>query len=185
MQTDTPQKVAPLSIALHWIVGIAILGMLAVGVYMHELPKGPDKELLYFLHKSSGFALFFLIIARIAWRYHNGFFLPAGEHKDWEKRIARYSHIGLLTLSLLMPLSGMVMTFGFGSTVPFFGLWEIGPFGKNSTLAWLGYYMHKFGALAFLLLILLHASAALKHHFYDKDDTLRRMLRRSPPQRLP
>ena len=183
MKTDTHHKLAPLTIALHWIIGVSILAMLAVGVYMHELPKSPLKDTLYFLHKSSGLLLFFLILARIAWRGKNGLLKPAAPHKDWEVRLAKYTHISLLTLSLLMPISGMIMSLSFGSTLPLFGLLEIGPVGKYPPLAWTALYTHQIGALALLLLIALHAGAALKHHFADKDYTLKRMLGAEIPRR--
>ena len=37
--------------------------------------------------------------------------------------------------------------------------------------------IHNWSGKLVLGLIALHVAAALKHHFYDKDDTIRRMLR--------
>lgn len=50
IMSDTKEKLSPISISLHWIVGLTIIGMLSLGIYMEE----NEAYQLYDLHKSIG-----------------------------------------------------------------------------------------------------------------------------------
>jgi cytochrome b561 len=55
-------------IALHWLIALGIIGVLAPGLYMLRLPKGlPVKAALLNFHKSLGLTVFLLVLLRIAW----------------------------------------------------------------------------------------------------------------------
>ncbi len=184
MQHDTPTKLAPLTIFFHWTIGLMIIAALSFGFYIQNLPsKDPAKFELLFIHKNVGVIIFLLALARIFWRYTNGFFQPVGEHKAWEKKSARVVHILLLIGTILMPISGMTMTLGYACslcTVPVFWLFEIGPLPER--ILWLGQAgqrLHELGGYMLSGALLLHAAAALKHHYWDRDPTLRRMLGRT------
>ena len=68
MIKDTPHRLSHTTVALHWLVAIGVIGMLAVGLYMAE----NDAYALYPLHKSSGMLLLLVILPRVAWRVLNG-----------------------------------------------------------------------------------------------------------------
>ena len=183
MQNDTHAKLAPLTIFFHWTIAIMVIAALCFGFYIHNLPPSPDKAPLIFIHKNVGVIIFLLAISRIAWRYRNGFFQPAAPHKPWEEKSARLVHILLLLGTILMPISGMMFTLGYGCpacTVPVFWLFEIGPL--NERILWLGkagQTIHEICAYCLAAALLIHAAAALKHHYLDGDGTLRRMLGRN------
>jgi len=69
---NTPNRYGWLSIALHWSMALAVIGMFALGLWMRELSyydpwykDGPA------LHKSIGIVLFGLLIVRTVWRNVN------------------------------------------------------------------------------------------------------------------
>ena len=57
MNTDTPSRYSTVAIALHWVLGLAIVGSFSVGVYMHELPVSPQRLKLYNYHKWAGICI--------------------------------------------------------------------------------------------------------------------------------
>ena len=65
--------------ALHWLMAALLVGMVSLGLYMHELPLSPRKLQLYSYHKWAGVTAFVLVLARLAWRAtHRPPPLPSG-----------------------------------------------------------------------------------------------------------
>ncbi|MDO5652542.1 MAG: cytochrome b [Brachymonas sp.] len=179
---DTPKRLSHLTLFLHWTVGLGFLAVLAVGFYM----KSTATFALYPLHKSFGVLLFALVMARVVWRVINGFPTEMGQHQPWEHTLARVVHWVLLIGTLLMPLSGMLMSIMGGSGLQLFGLelWPNNPMPEvpgrnlplNPALTRFARSMHGIVAWAMVVAIALHVAAAFKHHFIDRDGTLSRML---------
>ena len=97
----------------------------------------------------------------------------------WEKLVARATHVAFYALIIGMPLVGWVMISASRFPSYFFNnpAWripEIAPDSEtlNSALS----SLHSVGAWVIVVLIVLHAGAALKHHVINKDDVLARML---------
>ena len=76
MQYDSATKFSPVTLLLHWVVGLTIIGMLATGIYMAE--EGVYS--LFPIHKATGFILLFVALARVVWRMKNGWPTPAGQY---------------------------------------------------------------------------------------------------------
>jgi cytochrome b561 len=160
---------------LHWLSALVIFGLLAIGLYMADLPKGPDKLELVNLHKSFGLLALLLLIIRIPVRIKNPVEpLASISRKDHIKAKAVQGLIYLLLA--IMPLSGIFMTWTGGYGVSFFGL-EVLPslMEKNHDLHELLEEVHEFAAWALMALLVAHIGAALYHHFIVKDETLKRM----------
>lgn len=177
---DTKQKLSPLSIALHWLVAIGMIGMIFYGQYIEDLPAGPDKWQGIGLHKSIAMILLVLIVARVLWRLINKLPKPlSADAPKWQERAAVGAHLLLLLGTLLMPISGLMMSIGGGHSVAVFG-WEViaGSEDKIKWLGSLGHEIHEWGGQILLALIALHVLAALKHALIDRDGTLARMLGR-------
>lgn len=182
MQQDTPTKFSPITLTLHWIVGLTIIGMLAVGIYMEE--EGVYE--LYPIHKSIGFILLFFIIARVVWRIKNKWPVPAAPRAGWEHKLALLVHWVLILSTLLMPISGLMNSVLGGHGLSVFGLEIFAPNfsvddpGKtlpiNYELSKLGAAIHVYVGYTLIAAIVLHVAGALKHHLVDKDGTLKRML---------
>jgi len=87
-------------------------------------------------------------------------------------------HIGLYALLLVICISGYLISTAKGKGIDWFGVYEvpamIEPFERQGDLAG---DIHLIAAWVLIGLVVLHAAAALKHHFIDKDNTLIRMTR--------
>jgi cytochrome b561 len=166
----------PLTIRwLHRIIALLIIFMIALGWYVSTLDyEDINYQFLRQLHRTVGLALFPLGIAQIV-AYTT---LPrpalAPTLKTWERRLAKLTHMFLLYVVIAIPVAGYLMS---GEQLIVLGDYKIPVFpqlskGIRSTL----FDVHEMFAWATAALATLHAVAALKHHFIDKDDTLKKML---------
>jgi len=166
----------PVAKGLHWLMAVLILGLLALGTYMSDLPLSPQKLQLYSWHKWAGVSVFALVWLRLAWRVtHRPPALP--ETLSPPMRLAAHAgHAALYVLMVVIPLSGWLMSSAKGFQTVWFGVLPIPDLvGRDKALGdWLQ-EVHE--ALNVLLMLTLagHVAAALWHHFVLKDDTLRRM----------
>jgi cytochrome b561 len=166
---------------LHWLIAAAIIGLLIVGKYMHGLSDShPDKFALYQLHKSFGITVLALTVFRIGWRLVNPAPPFPASMPAWQRWGAYASHFLLYALMLGLPLSGWlrVSTDELGIPTLLFGLIELPalPIGPSDRISHLAHDAHELMGNAMILLLILHVAAALKHHFWDRDDVLRRIL---------
>jgi len=176
---DSDKRFGLLSIANHWLAAMLIIGMLGLGLYMADLPKGPWKGQLFGIHKSFGLLVLMLGAARIGWRLGNTWPGPAGMARPWQLRTARLSHLLLLAMMLSLPLSGWAMSSAGDHPVSFFGLFTLPPLlMADEALAEVMSEVHETLAWTLTALLVLHLGAALRHHFIVHDATLRRMLGR-------
>lgn len=182
MQLDTREKFSHLTIALHWLVGLSIIGLLAVGVYMTETETGS----LYPIHKAFGFLIFFVVLVRVVWRLKNGWPTPVSQYSQIEQILAKVVHWVLILGTLLMPVSGFLMSTMGGHGLDVFGLEvfarNVDPENPtkampiNKDLASFAHSAHHWLGEAMIVAVILHVVGALKHHLIDRDGTLRRML---------
>jgi cytochrome b561 len=165
------------AITLHWIVAALILFNLAFGLYVVDLPLSPQKLKLFSYHKWIGVTVLLLAAARLLWRaFHPAPALPVAM-KPWEVRAARASHALLYALFFAAPLTGWLFSSAAGFQTVYLGVLPIPDLiGKNRELAEVLKLMHHWINYALAALVALHAAAALKHHFIDRDDVLVRML---------
>lgn len=154
------------------IIGLLIFGLQTMG--------GHHDRVWPTVHASLGFILLALAAFRLLWRLRNPPPpLPAGMSKA-ARMSAQVSHFTLYAAMILLPLTGWLAftehvrrTLGVASA-SFFGVAKI-PILPDFHVNF--HFIHKWGGNAALALIALHVIAALKHHFYDRDDVLLRMLR--------
>lgn len=165
------------AISLHWLVALGIIGTFALGFYMADLPLSPQKLKLYSWHKWAGVTLFMLAVLRLGWRItHPAPPLPGGT-PAWQVLVAHVTHWALYFLMLAIPVSGWLMSSAQGFPVVWFGIVPLPDLvGRDKALGELFLQMHVIMNYTLLALVVLHAAAALKHHFIDRDDILRRML---------
>ncbi len=180
--SDTDHGFGKGSISLHWVVAAGIVGMLAFGMVIGAMPSGPGKTAWIQVHKSFGVLVGALALVRLIWRLRQGFPEPAGPLSLAEAHAARHTHVALLALTVVMPLSGMLKSVTYARPVEVFGLPVLPQLlaekhvASNEVVSW----MHV--ACGWLLagLVIVHVGGALKHHLWDRDPTLRRMLRPVP-----
>jgi cytochrome b561 len=165
------------AIALHWLAALLIFSAFPLGLYVHEMALSPLKLKLLSYHKWLGVTIFLLTVARIAWRATHTPPPLAATIPQWQQSIAHVLHLLLYILLLLIPLSGWLMSSAKGFPVVYLGLVQLPDLvDKDKLLGDLLAEVHKLLNFGLLALVGMHIGAALKHHFIERDDTLRRML---------
>lgn len=169
------QRYGAVAQLFHWgIVALIItqffLAYKAAG--LSPIKKVPVLE----LHKSIGMTIFGLAILRLIWRWFNPVpSIPTGPR--WQQLAAHISHWALYALILITPVIGWLMSSARSFTVSWFRLITLPDLVEPSKPAYNFYHeTHEILAFTLLVVALIHAAAALKHHFFDRDNVLRRML---------
>ncbi len=128
-------------------------------------------------HKSFGMTVLLLMIVRLFWRRRSPPPALPATMKPLQRHLARISHVAFYVILFAMPLSGWLMIQAKGSSASWFGLWTWPNLIAKSDAAF-GVFSLTHVVLGRLLffLALLHIAAALKHHFWDRDGVLVRML---------
>lgn len=174
---NTSNQFGWVSIVNHWVTAVLFIGMIALGIYMGSLPKGPERSDLYDLHKSIGVIILGLFFFRILWLKLSP--NPESVSSTRFEHILAHSVKGLLYLGLvLMPLSGWIMSSSGGHDVAVFD-WFVLPaiVPENEWVHEAAEEFHEIlGELILPAIIVLHIAGALKHHYFYKDATLNRML---------
>jgi len=167
-----------ISIAVHWLMAIAIFFIFGLGLYMVELTyydawyKGSLD-----LHKSLGMVLLGLLLFRILWHAIN--IKPAElAGPKWEQHAAHWMHRGLYLGMLLLMVSGYLISTADGRAIVIFDLLHA------PALPWaienqedIAGQVHAILSWLLLAMTTAHALAAIKHHFINKDGGLTRMLK--------
>ena len=166
-----------LAIFLHWVVFFLFAASYGIIFYAGNLPLGAQKFQLYNLHKSLGMTIFLLALLRLFWRLrHPPPPLPAHLTK-WESLAAQCSHFGLYFVMFVSPVLGVLYSQASNFPVSFWG-WFVLPaiIAPDQAISkWLVNF-HVILGRAGLALIVIHAAAALRHHFILRDVILIRMI---------
>jgi cytochrome b561 len=180
MQTrNSTQAYGWVSILLHWVMAIALLGMYAVGTYMVDLEYYDSLyHTLPSLHKAVGVLMGGLLLVRLAWLYSQPRPLPSISTAPAITHLAgKLGHLALYGLLLVMLISGYLISTAKGHGINVFDLFELlALFPADKARGELAGDIHAITGTLFILLVGIHALAAFIHHFYWKDTTLTRML---------
>ena len=165
-----------IAIAFHWLSVVVIIGMFALGWWMVELNYYSDwYKTAPNVHKSIGILLFVLTLGRIVYKLLNA--KPVGIGNTVEKQAAKIAHAILYLLIVIIGLSGYLISTADGRGIDVFTWFTVAGFGSVvDNQADIAGFVHEYAAYTIIALALLHALAALKHHFINKDNTLKRML---------
>ncbi|NKB76162.1 MAG: cytochrome b [Gammaproteobacteria bacterium] len=168
------------TIVLHWLIALTVIGQFSFGLYMLSLDYyDPRYHSLPFYHKSIGIIFAAILIFRIFWSLTNQFPDAAQGVKRWEHWLSIIVQWAMNLLLLIVVSMGYLISTATGDGIEVFSWFEI-----PATITsidhqedWAG-EMHYWFALSVLLLAGFHGLAGLKHHFVDKDQTLNRMIGR-------
>jgi cytochrome b561 len=163
---------------LHWLLAAGIIGLTALGAWMVDLSYLDSRyNLALSLHRSLGMAVLGLAVLFAVWKFVSPSPPLQAELRDWERHGARLTHALLLCAIFALPASGYVISTSAGAGFPFLDLFVIpAVFPQSETLRDLAIVVHAAVAYGFLPVVVVHASAALKHQFVDGHGTLKRML---------
>ncbi|WP_263143188.1 cytochrome b [Pseudomonas sp. RIT-PI-AD] len=182
---NSPTRYGLVSILLHWVVALVVFGMFALGLWM----VGQDYYSPWYrtapeIHKGIGLILFAVMLARLAWRFLSPPPPAPASHGRLTRVGAKAGH-ALLYLGLFaLMISGYLISTADGRGISVFGLFEV-----PATLTAIpdqedvAGKVHLYLAWALVIFAGVHALAALKHHFIDRDATLVRMFGRGANHR--
>lgn len=166
------------AILFHWGIALLILVNLALG-FLHEAFGKAAVQSLMAAHKSIGLTILGLSVLRLGWRLaHPVPALPV-TMPFWQVVLARTTHAFFYIAMIVLPLTGwaMVSASTKRSVLEFFGLFSVPylPLEQGRAGASFWHETHEILALALLATVGLHIAAALKHHFYDRNEVLVRI----------
>lgn len=163
----------------HWLIALLIVSGYTIGFIMVDLKISPTTLKLFAYHKWIGVTVFLLALLRLAWRLRSPPPPLPATLPRWQARVSEITHRLLYLMMFAVPLSGWLMSSAKGFQTVYLKLIPIPDLlDKNPPLGAALAEVHE--ALTWLLvaLVAMHVGAALKHHFIDRDDVLRRMLPR-------
>jgi cytochrome b561 len=162
---------------LHWSIVILIIAQYFIAETADELPDGIEKLSLLTRHKSIGMLVLILAIVRIGWKLLNKGNPPPVPMPKAQRIAAAAGHGLLYVLILTQPISGWAMSSAANYPVTLFGWFQFPALvAANHDLHERLEDLHKGMFVVLAVVALLHAAAALYHHFWMKDASLRRML---------
>jgi cytochrome b561 len=170
---------------LHWLIAVLIV----VQYTLAQLAEAAGEEkavhpaaalhqlALLTRHKSIGLTIFALALLRLLWRVMSPPPALPSAMPRWQVVAAKGTHFAFYALLFLMPLSGLVLSSAGNHPVSYFGLFSIpNVVAPSETLKDVMKQWHEMLFDALVALAVVHIAAALKHHFFDRDDVLKRML---------
>ena len=182
-------RFSPVGVAFHWSMAALILFQLGYGWLLTVMPAGGDKVGAYAVHGAVGVAIFVLALFRLVWRVMIPDPVNDADTGDWRAKLALTVEHSFYVAFLLLPISGWAMWSAVSTPADLTlgGLlgWPLLPFaGLDTALQWrimdIAETTHLVLVWMLMLLVPLHIGAALKHHFWDRNDVLRGMVPEIP-----
>jgi cytochrome b561 len=182
------------AVTLHWLIAALVIANIALGFYFGNVVahSDPMRFILIQTHKSIGLTVLVLSLLRLGWRLVNPVPPLPADMSAGLKFLARATHVLLYVLIIAIPLAGWALVSSSPTGLPtmYFGLFpwpNLGvladlPRAQKTPLRFEFATVHVYLAYLALALVVLHASAALWHHFVHRDNVLKRML---PGSRVP
>lgn len=187
MLRNTTHTYGSVTKTFHWLTALLILTLIPLGIIANGLPFETSEQLgqkawLFSLHKTLGITVFFVAILRIFWALIGPKPGLLNANKPMESWLAETIHWLLYASLILVPLTGWIHH---SATTGFAPIWppisnltgqSLPLVPKSEAVAHVFASLHIIFERVLVVAFLLHMAGALKHHFIDKDLTLKRML---------
>jgi cytochrome b561 len=178
MIRDSKNNFGIISILFHWLSAGLTLFLFGVGFYLTSYGYySPDYLQIAHLHYALGIVLFGVIAIRLVWRLSSK--TPTTLVNSLAAKIGiAFSKLVLYVALLAILVSGYFICTSEGQSIDVFGLFQM-PAVTTLELEQLNLagLTHKYVAWGLMALVIIHAGAALVHHFLIRDRTLVRMLK--------
>lgn len=184
-EVSSVSRYSLVAMGLHWLIAALIIFMILLGWRLDDHTS--TRFELFQLHKSIGISILILSLLRLVWRF---FKTPPAElpAPAWQQVAARLVHVGFYVIMIGLPLSGWAMVSASKIGVPTLLFhtvpWPHLPLPRSEALHDVFEGGHKALVWVTILLLGLHVGAALKHHFFDRDETIGRMVPGLKPGRF-
>lgn len=171
-----PNEFGLVTRVIHWGMMLLIIGQLSLGLRIADMEPGLATLWLYGLHKTIGFGILALVIARIAWHLISPPPLPMGPRNAafWA---ARAAHWAIYALVIAIPLTGWAGSSATGIDVMIADRWTVPPLveaSEEGEAYW--FRLHDILTKLLIGLIAVHMLAAFKREM-EGDGTLTRMIK--------
>jgi cytochrome b561 len=166
----------PVARIIHWVSAVVVIGMFAVGLWMVDLSYYSEwYQTAPHWHKSIGMLLALLTLFRIVWKHVTP--SPKVEGSAIEVTGAKVVHLAMYVALIALFVSGYLISTEDGRGIDVFNLFTVpGAGALFENQADTAGVIHFYAGWALILMATAHALAALKHHFINKDNTLRKMI---------
>ena len=171
---NAPLRYTRGAIALHWVHALVVLGLIGWGLWMADLPKGPERGWAFGIHKSFGLIAIVLIVLRGLWRLRNPP-PPNPALSPLERRVSNIAHRLLYVLLVAVPAAGLTSVSFTKYPLKFFGIPLPKPGFPDETLNAIFSTTHQWLAWTLAALVAAHIAAAVIH-MRRRDGTIQRML---------
>lgn len=160
----------------HWIMALAVLVNGVWGLLMTDMTPSMSKISVYAWHKSIGLTVLALFALRLVWRAFDR--RPKDEPGPRWQQVAAHAVHGVLYLMIVaLPLTGWWFNSLRGFPLQWFKLFNLPALAaKNDDIRHFAHAVHEYLFWFLVLVLVAHVGAALKHHVFDNDNVLRRML---------
>ena len=160
----------------HWLIVVLIITQFVLAKRAEGLAPVAKIGVLA-THKSVGITILALALLRLAWRLLNPVPPAPATTPRWQQRAAHASHFLLYALLFITPVLGWLMSSARNFSVSWWGLVTLPDFIEPNRQTYeVLHEVHEIMAYTLATIAVIHIAAALKHHFADRDDVLRRML---------
>ncbi|MXP30055.1 cytochrome b [Porphyrobacter algicida] len=161
----------------HWTIAVLVILNWRLAENAHHA-KGAAGAALMGDHKAFGILILVLTLGRLLWRLGHPVPPLPTNYANWEKIVARTTHVIFYVLLIALPLGAWIANSLGGRSIDFFGWFTIPPLpiGQNKGLSREIFELHGTFGMILIYLVGLHILGALKHTFFDKDGGIFRML---------
>lgn len=162
-------------VTLHWLTALLVSTAFVIALVRTGIEEGESRRFWLDMHRSIGLLLLILVFvraaARLVWGREPVNVLPRNL-----RLVSALSHVALYAVMLSLPLVGWAQSSARSQHFRLFGLPMPSLLAQDVELADVLGAWHERLAWSFLILIGLHAAAALWHHYMRGDGVLRSML---------
>ena len=166
------------NVAFHWVTAALVLFQIWLGLSFADMTQGPERASLFTWHRTIGAVILLVVLARLTYRLTNPPPPYPPELPRWERLAGTWNHRLFYLLLIALPIGGLLAVSGLapGSTITLLGGVAIPKIpGISKEMGELAGNVHSAAAWLLMALIVLHAAAALKHQFFDRNRAAGRM----------
>jgi len=172
-----PSRYSTGAIVLHWAIAIAVIVNWRLAESAENASRAAKAEIMAD-HMATGILILVLTVARLVWRLTHVQPPFPQDLRQWEAVLARVVHFVFYALLLGLPVMAWIGNSMYPAAIDMFGLFSLPalPLAENRGLGHELLEVHGTMGSILIYLVGLHILGALKHHFYDKNGELYRML---------
>ena len=173
-----PARYTYVAMAFHWIIAGLVIWNWRIAEAGEHASSRAEAPAIFADHKAIGITILLLTLGRLAWRLAHPVPPLPTEYAQWERVLARTTHVIFYVMLLGLPLAGWLANSMYGNDIDMFGLFTIPalPVAQNADAASTVYDIHKTAGTITIYLVGLHILGGLKHTIFDRTGGLSRML---------